>query len=124
MLGQPGGALPADVLEHLFARRASSVSPIRRRSVARVRSISFAVSSREMCPDMPGAEMRSRSASSEAVMPGLRLIWIEQGHLAARHTEGVDLAPQLPRDAQQHGAQPVRESAAPARRRFVRRLNH
>ena len=31
-----------------------------------------------MCPDMPGAEMRSRSASSEAVMPGFRLIWMSR----------------------------------------------
>ena len=62
-----------------------------------------------MCPDMPGAEMRSRSASSDAVMPGFRLIWIEQRDLAAGHAERVDLAPQLPGEPQQHGPQPVRD---------------
>ena len=44
---------------------------------------------------------------------GVPLDLDEQGHLTARHPEGVNLAPQLAREAQQHGAQSVREVPLP-----------
>ena len=61
-------------------------------------------------PDMPGAEIRSRSASSEAVMPGCRLICDQQRDLAAGDAERLGLAPQLAREAEEHRPKPVRES--------------
>ena len=70
-------------LEHLSRPSGVSVSPIRRRSVARVRSISLAVSSRD---DVPGhAGRRDALALGElgGGDAGVLLDLDEQGHLAA-----------------------------------------
>ena len=40
-------------------------------------------------------------------MPGLRSDLDQQRHLTARDAEGVELAPELAAQAQQHRAQPV-----------------
>ncbi len=58
---------------------------------------------------MPGAETRSRSASSEAVMPGLCLTCDEEADLSAGDAERVDLAAQLACEPQQNRAKPVRD---------------
>ena len=50
---------------------------------------------------MAGAETRSRSASSEAVMPGLCLTCDKEADLAAGDAERVDLSPQLACEPQQ-----------------------
>ena len=68
---------------------------------------------------MAGAETRSRSASSPAVIPGLVLDRSEQRHLAAGYAERVDLAPQLAGEPQQHRSQPARE-----RDRIINYANH
>ena len=58
-------------------------------------------------------------------MPGLCLIGVEQRDLAARDAERVDLAPQLPGEAQEHRPEPVRQlSSGSLTTRIINLVNY
>ena len=77
MLGEPGGAAALDGRASTVSPSGVSVSPIRRRSAARVRSISPAVSSRDDVPGHPGRRHALALARARGRRcPGSALIWI------------------------------------------------